>query len=59
VGVAAAAGIVAGGIGSIVALVAGFDRKHTIPFGPYLSAGALTAALFGSRIAAWYLSLGR
>jgi leader peptidase (prepilin peptidase)/N-methyltransferase len=59
VGVAAAAGIVAGGIGSLVALAAGFDRKHAIPFGPYLSAGALAAALFGSRIAAWYLSLGR
>jgi leader peptidase (prepilin peptidase)/N-methyltransferase len=55
VGVAAAAAILAGGLGGIVALMLGRGRKSTIPFGPYLAAGALVAIVWGGPIAAWYL----
>jgi leader peptidase (prepilin peptidase)/N-methyltransferase len=54
VGVAAAAAIVLGGIGGVVALIAGKGRKSTIPFGPYLAAGAVVAAFWGPAIADWY-----
>jgi leader peptidase (prepilin peptidase)/N-methyltransferase len=54
VGVAAASAIVLGGIGGVVALIAGKGRKSTIPFGPYLAAGAVVAAFWGPRIADWY-----
>lgn len=55
VGVAAGAAILLGGIGGIVALLAGRDRKSAIPFGPFLAAGALVAVFWGERVAAWYL----
>jgi leader peptidase (prepilin peptidase) / N-methyltransferase len=55
VGVAAGMAILTGGIGGIVALLAGRGRKSTIPFGPYLAAGAVASVLWGERIAAWYL----
>jgi leader peptidase (prepilin peptidase)/N-methyltransferase len=54
VGVAAAAAIVLGGIGGVVALIGGKGRKSTIPFGPYLAAGAVVAAFWGPAIADWY-----
>jgi leader peptidase (prepilin peptidase)/N-methyltransferase len=59
VGVAAGAGILLGGLGSIVALVAGASRKQAIPFGPFLAAGALVAVFAGSEIASRYLDLMR
>ena len=57
--VAAAAflALLAGGIGAIIALAMGRGRKSTIPFGPYLAAGAMVAALFGSSLSTWYLGL--
>ena len=55
VGVAAAAAIAFGGLGGLVALGMGKGRKSAIPFGPYLAAGAVVAALWGERIASWYL----
>ena len=55
VGVAAAGAVLFGGIGGIVALIAGRDRKAMIPFGPYMAAGAVVAALWGEPIADWYL----
>jgi leader peptidase (prepilin peptidase)/N-methyltransferase len=55
VGVAAGSAIVLGGVGAIVALSIGRDRKSAIPFGPYLAAGAVVAALWGGPIADWYL----
>ena len=55
VGVAAGAAIVLGGIGAVVALLIGRDRKAAIPFGPYLAAGAAVSAFWGGTIAAWYL----
>ncbi len=55
VGVAAAGAVLFGGIGGIVALATGRDRKSAIPFGPYMAAGAVVAAFWGERIADWYL----
>jgi leader peptidase (prepilin peptidase)/N-methyltransferase len=55
VGVAAASAIVLGGLGGILALIAGRGRKGAIPFGPYLAAGAVIAAFLTQPIAGWYL----
>jgi leader peptidase (prepilin peptidase) / N-methyltransferase len=55
VGVAAGAAILLGGLGGILALLAGRGRKSAIPFGPFLTVGALVAVFWGERIAAWYL----
>ena len=57
VGVAAALGILAGGVGGAVALAAGRSGKSAMPFGPFLAAGAIVAALWGRQIADAYLSL--
>ena len=58
-GVAVAVGILAGGVGAVAALLAGRARRHPIPFGPYLAAGGIVAALAGPEIAAWYASVVR
>jgi leader peptidase (prepilin peptidase)/N-methyltransferase len=55
VGVAAFAAIGLGGIGGVIALGLGKSRKSAIPFGPYLAAGAVVAALWGQHVADWYL----
>jgi leader peptidase (prepilin peptidase)/N-methyltransferase len=55
VGVAAAGAVLFGGLGGIVALATGRNRKAMIPFGPYMAAGAVVAAFWGDRIADWYL----
>ena len=55
VAVAAVGGALLGGLGGVVALAMGRSRKTTIPFGPYLAAGAVLAALFAGPIASWYL----
>jgi leader peptidase (prepilin peptidase)/N-methyltransferase len=55
VGVAAGAAILVGGLGGILALLAGRGRKSAIPFGPFLTAGALAAVFWGERVADWYL----
>jgi len=55
VGVAAACAVLFGGVGGIVALAMGRNRKAMIPFGPYMAAGAVVAAFWGERIADWYL----
>jgi leader peptidase (prepilin peptidase)/N-methyltransferase len=57
VGVSILAAILAGGVGAIVALLAGGSRKDTVPFGPYLAGGGIVAALFAPQIAAWYTGL--
>ena len=48
-------------VGALFGLVLIFLRrlhlKTHVPFGPFLSMGALTAFLWGERITAWYLSL--
>lgn len=55
--VAAAAGVAVllGGFGGLLALAIGRGRKSTIPFGPYLAAGALVAIVFAQPISDWYL----
>jgi leader peptidase (prepilin peptidase)/N-methyltransferase len=55
VGVAAAAAILLGGLGGIVALLLGRGRRSAIPFGPYLAAGAVVASFWGEAIASSYL----
>ena len=55
VGVAAGSAVLLGGVGGILALIGGRGRKSAIPFGPFLTAGALIAVFWGERIAAWYL----
>ncbi len=56
VAVAAGAGILMGGVGAIVALLAGATRKQAIPFGPFLAAGALVAAFLAPQISSIYLN---
>jgi leader peptidase (prepilin peptidase)/N-methyltransferase len=53
--VAAGVGILLGGVGAIVALIAGASRKNAIPFGPFLTAGALVAAFLAPQISSVYL----
>ena len=55
VAVAAALGILAGGLASATALAAGRSRKSTIPFGPWLALGAIGATFFAPAIARMYL----
>ena len=55
VAVAAGVAVLLGGLGGLVALLAGRGRKSAIPFGPFLAAGAITATLWGATIADWYL----
>lgn len=57
VAVAAAAGIVGGGLGAALAMAAlGRSRREHIPFGPFLAAGATVSALAGAEIWSAYLS---
>ena len=55
--VAAGAGILLGGFGAIGALLSGASRKHAIPFGPFLAAGAVIGALWGPDLANLYRDL--
>ena len=58
VAVAAGLGVVGGGVGALVALaVLRCGRKQQMPFGPFLAAGAVVAALAAPAIADAYLSL--
>lgn len=57
VAVGAGVGILLGGVGAIVALIAGASRKQALPFGPFLAAGAVVAALFGEQLASAYLRI--
>jgi leader peptidase (prepilin peptidase) / N-methyltransferase len=54
--VGAVLGVLLGGLGSATALLLGRSRKDTIPFGPFLAAGAALSALFADPIASWYTS---
>lgn len=57
VAVAAGLGIAFGGVAAIVALLRGAGRKHALPFGPFLAAGAIAAVFVGPEIADLYLDL--
>jgi leader peptidase (prepilin peptidase)/N-methyltransferase len=59
VAVAAAAAILAGGVGAIALLALGASRKQAIPFGPYLAAGAVAAAFVAPQVAHWYTGFAR
>jgi leader peptidase (prepilin peptidase)/N-methyltransferase len=52
--VAAGAGILLGGFGAVGALLSGASRKHAIPFGPFLAAGAVIGGLWGPELASLY-----
>jgi leader peptidase (prepilin peptidase)/N-methyltransferase len=54
--VAAFVGIVLGGVTAAVLLVSGLRRLgEYLPFGPYLAAGGIVAALWGRPLLEWYL----
>jgi leader peptidase (prepilin peptidase) / N-methyltransferase len=59
VGMAAMVGVLAAGLGAVFALARGGSRKDTMPFGPYMAAAAVLAALFAPQMASWYSGLGR
>jgi leader peptidase (prepilin peptidase)/N-methyltransferase len=54
IAVAVVGAMLLGGIGAIGALLAGRDRRQTMPFGPFMAAGAMAAVLFGGPLASWY-----
>lgn len=47
-----------GSLVSVVVLLAGGSRKSAIPFGPFLSLGAVVSVLVGDRVIDLYLGLG-
>jgi leader peptidase (prepilin peptidase)/N-methyltransferase len=55
--VAAGAGILAGGVAAVVALVAGAGRKTGLPYGPWIALGAAIASFWGRDLANAYLRL--
>jgi leader peptidase (prepilin peptidase)/N-methyltransferase len=50
--------ILLGGIVAILLLISGKKgRKQAVPFGPFMSIGALSAIVFGQNILDWYVGL--
>jgi leader peptidase (prepilin peptidase)/N-methyltransferase len=45
--------------GIILILIKGKDFKYAIPFGPFLSAGAVISFFYGERLIRWYFYLNR
>jgi leader peptidase (prepilin peptidase)/N-methyltransferase len=45
--------------GIIIILAKGKDFKYAIPFGPFLSLGAVFSLFYGEKIILWYLYLNR
>ncbi len=52
------AAVVGGMVGVAMLTFFDKDRKHAVPFGPFLSMAAVVCMLWGSRIIDWYLELG-
>ena len=46
-------------IGMITMVIKGKDFKYAIPFGPFLSLGAVIALFYGEAVIHWYLNLNR
>jgi leader peptidase (prepilin peptidase)/N-methyltransferase len=46
-------------IGVIVMMLKGKDLKYAIPFGPFLSVGAVLSLFYGETIITWYLNLNK
>ena len=60
VAVAAILAFFLGGLGGVAAMaLRKAGRKQTIPFGPFIAAGAFFSALVGAQIADWYMGLLR
>ena len=45
--------------GMIIMVLKGKDFKYAIPFGPFLSLGAVISLFYGQNIINWYLYLNR
>jgi leader peptidase (prepilin peptidase)/N-methyltransferase len=45
--------------GILMMVVKGKDFKYAIPFGPFLSLGAVISLFYGEEIVRWYLYLNR
>ena len=45
--------------GVVLMLIKGKDFKYAIPFGPFLSLGAILSLFYGEKIIRWYLYLNR
>jgi leader peptidase (prepilin peptidase)/N-methyltransferase len=43
----------------IVMVAKGKDFKYAIPFGPFLSLGAVISLFYGEKIITWYLYLNK
>ena len=46
-------------VGVLIMILKGKNFKYAIPFGPFLSLGAILALFWGKRIVDWYLMLNR
>ena len=46
-------------VGVLVMILKGKDFKYAIPFGPFLSSGAILALFWGEQIVRWYLTFNR
>lgn len=46
-------------VGVAAMLLRGKDLKYAVPFGPFLSLGALCSLLYGEKLLHWYMTLGR
>jgi len=44
-------------VGVLVMILKGKDFKYAIPFGPFLSLGAILSLFWGEQIVRWYLML--
>jgi leader peptidase (prepilin peptidase)/N-methyltransferase len=44
-------------VGAFLLLLKKKTLKDPLPFGPFLSGGAVVALLFGERILGWYMNL--
>ncbi|MFQ5509216.1 MAG: prepilin peptidase [Leptospirillia bacterium] len=53
------AAVVGGTVGALLMLIAGKGRKHAVPFGPFLSAGAIFCMLWGPEVIDWYMGLSQ
>jgi leader peptidase (prepilin peptidase)/N-methyltransferase len=45
--------------GILIMILRGKDFKYAIPFGPFLSLGAVTSLFYGEEIIRWYLYVNR
>lgn len=52
------AAVVGGLVGAAMLAFFDKDRKHAVPFGPFLSMAAVVCMFWGSHIIDWYLGLG-